>query len=219
MQSKPYSGKFKIFVIENADKLTIAAQNAMLKTMEDPAPYGIFLLLCENYNALLPTILSRAVVLNVHPLSLEEVSGFLVENHSVAEDESRIFAAYSEGSIGRALSLLNDEDFKDLRRCFLELVKKVEIGDVADVIKSAEEMAGRKERITDGLDILALHYRDALVNKALENSDSFTKDRVLKQIIKKIESIERTKKELSQNANARLALEVMLFEFINKENI
>ena len=64
---KPYFYKYKIFVIENADTLTVQAQNALLRVLEEPPSYGVFLLLAENYSAFLPTILSRCVLLKNPP--------------------------------------------------------------------------------------------------------------------------------------------------------
>ena len=222
MRSKPYSGKYKIFVIEDANKLTVAAQNALLKTMEEPEQYGIFLLTCENYNMFLPTIISRAIVLNVNPLPGDVVCEYLVRNNIAGKEESEIFAAYSEGSIGRAVSLAEDEEFGAMRIHFLNLAERVEKGDAADAVKAAEEMAGYKEKIQDGLSVLALRYRDALIYSATGKADlltesssvnrlkDFTKDKTLLQLTKRLEAVNKAKKELLQNANARLALEVML---------
>ena len=222
MRSKPYSGKYKIFVIEDANKLTVAAQNALLKTMEEPEQYGIFLLTCENYNMFLPTIISRAIILNVNPLTDEAVSEYLVDNDIAGKEESEVFASYSEGSIGRAVSLSEDEEFGAMRIHFLNLAERVEDGDAADAIKAAEEMASYKERIQDGLSVLAQYYRDALVYSAtgkkellaesssVKHLSNFTKDKTLLQLTKRLEAVNKAKKELLQNANARLVLEVML---------
>ena len=227
MRSKPYSGKYKIFVIEDTNKLTDAAQNALLKTMEEPEFYGIFLLTCENYNMFLPTIISRAIILNVNPLPADIVSEYLVKNNIVGKEESEIFASYSEGSIGRAVSLAEDEEFGAMRIHFLNLAERVENGDAADVIKAAEEMANYKEKIQDGLSILALRYRDALVYGATGKKDllmdsssvnhmrNFTGNKSLLQLTKRLEAVNKAKKERLQNANARLVLEVMLLGCVN----
>ncbi|MCL2874674.1 MAG: AAA family ATPase [Defluviitaleaceae bacterium] len=224
MRSKPYSGKYKIFVIENADKLTVAAQNALLKTIEEPEDYGIFLLVCKNYNLFLPTIISRAIVLNVHPLPSDIILSYLIKNNIASEEEGEIFASYSEGSIGKAAALAADEEFKDLRTNFLKILETVENGNAADAIKAAEEMANYKERVKDGLDVMELKYRDALVYKSTERADllaesflvksakGLAKDKTLMQLTKRLEAVIQAKRELLQNANARLVLEVMLLE-------
>jgi DNA polymerase-3 subunit delta' len=225
MQSKPYSGKYKVFVIEDADKLTVSAQNALLKTMEEPAHYGIFLLVCENYNSFLNTIISRAIVLNVQTIPLETVAEYLRKNYSTSYEESEIFAAYSEGSIGKAVSLAVDDEFKNLRAHFLSLKKSVESGDAVDAIKAAEEMASYKEKLIDGLNVLYLSCRDALVYKSTGREDllierfledkikNYVADKTPAQLMKKLQSVEKAKTALLQNANVRLTLEVMLFKF------
>lgn len=227
MRSKPYNGKYKIFVIEDANKLTVAAQNALLKTMEEPEQYGIFLLTCENYNIFLPTIISRTIILSINPLTNDMVSDYLIKKNVASKEDSEIFASYSEGSIGRAMSLADDEEFKALRINFLNLAESVENGDAADAIKAAEEMANYKEKVQDGLSVLALRYRNALVYSATGRTDllterlsavqikEFTKDKTLLQLTKRLESIIKAKNELLQNANTRITLEVMLLGCIS----
>jgi len=230
MRSKPYSSKYKVFVIENADKLTASAQNALLKTIEEPEHYGVFLLICENYNTFLPTIISRAQVLTVTPLPYETVFNYLIENGITTDENAEVFAAYSEGSIGRAVKLAKDEGFKILRSDFLRLIEAVETGDELDAIKIAEEITNNthyKDKVSVGLEVLMIKYLDALIYKSTnrldlmtersQNIKDFTHNKTLMQLTKDIEAIDKAKTALSQNANARLTLEVMLLE-INGNN-
>jgi DNA polymerase-3 subunit delta' len=69
VQVRPYSGRYKIYIIDEAEKLTIAAQNAILKTLEEPPEYAIIIMLSANNNSFLSTILSRCILLNMRPLS------------------------------------------------------------------------------------------------------------------------------------------------------
>ena len=65
---KPYSGDYKVYIIDEAEKMNVQAQNALLKTLEEPPEYAIILLLATRAEAMLQTILSRCVVLNIKPV-------------------------------------------------------------------------------------------------------------------------------------------------------
>ena len=88
MQIKPYSSPYKIYIIDEADKLTVAAQNAMLKTIEEPPAYGIVILLANNPDVFLQTILSRCVVLDLKPLKDDVVIKYLKDHY---DNEKNIF--------------------------------------------------------------------------------------------------------------------------------
>ena len=76
---KPYSGKYKIYIVPDAEKMTAAAQNALLKTIEEPPAYAVILLLANNASSLLPTILSRCVMLSLKPVADDKVKQYLME--------------------------------------------------------------------------------------------------------------------------------------------
>lgn len=119
----------KIYVIEDGDLMTEQAQNALLLTLEEPPPFVLFLLLCENARSLLDTIRSRAPTLRVEPLSHAEVDSYLTENEprarvvkNTAEEEYRAILTASDGSIGEALRLLDPK----ARKHFLDERARVE---------------------------------------------------------------------------------------------
>lgn len=112
---RPYMGDRKIYVIPNADTMQAPAQNSLLKIFEEPPQYCTIILLCENANAFLPTILSRAPVLRLHPLSNDEVYDFLINQKNIEPNLARQLSILSGGAIGRALELLDDQDVIQLR--------------------------------------------------------------------------------------------------------
>lgn len=85
---KPYSGKYKIYIVPDAEKMTAAAQNALLKTIEEPPAYAVILLLANNASALLPTILSRCVMLSLKPVADDKVKQYLMEHVQVPDYEA-----------------------------------------------------------------------------------------------------------------------------------
>lgn len=83
IQVKPYSSAHKIYIVDEAEKMTVQAQNALLKTIEEPPAYAVILLLTTNAEAFLPTILSRCVQLKLKPLKDGEVKDYLVSRMGV----------------------------------------------------------------------------------------------------------------------------------------
>ena len=115
---KPYHYQKKIYIIEKADTMNVQAQNAILKTLEEPPAHAVFLLLAERAEAFLPTILSRVVTMKIRPLSEGTVAAYLME-HGLLEEESHVLAAYAQGRIGQALELKEDEAFREMRQDIL----------------------------------------------------------------------------------------------------
>ena len=87
---KPYSSKFKIYIVDEAEKMNVQAQNALLKTMEEPPSYAVILLLTVNADSFLPTILSRCVRLDLKPVSDEKIRKYLIEQKQVSKDQADI---------------------------------------------------------------------------------------------------------------------------------
>ena len=113
----------KVYIIEDADTMTVQAQNALLLTLEEPPPFVLFLLLCENARTLLETIRSRAPSLRVEPLTQTEVDRYLCENdpraklvRNTAPEEYAAILTAADGSIGEAMRLLDSKE----RKAFLQ---------------------------------------------------------------------------------------------------
>jgi DNA polymerase-3 subunit delta' len=111
---RPFEGKRRVVVIDHADALVPQAQNALLKTLEEPPSASIFILVSSMPDALLPTVLSRCPRLRFGPLSAADVAGALVANHGYSDGDARAAASDADGSIGRALEM-NSADLADAR--------------------------------------------------------------------------------------------------------
>ena len=105
-----FTGGRRVIIIERADKMNQPAQNALLKTLEEPIAGTIFLLLTDSPELLLPTIISRCRALKLHPWP-DEVVLKALRSHGVADDMAKRALSVSGGSIGQALSIAADEDF------------------------------------------------------------------------------------------------------------
>lgn len=219
---KPYQYEKKIYIIERADTMNIQAQNALLKTLEEPPAHAVFLLLAERAEAFLPTILSRVVTMQLRPLAEETIAAYLRERERLSEEESHILAAYAQGHIGQALELREDEAFRQMREDILQKMESLPSTPEGEVYLWAKELEVYKNDLRF-LDIMEIWYRDLLLAKCLrEERYLIQKDRKdaifraarepAQQLAKKAEAVQKARMRLIQNANFRLTIEVMLMD-------
>jgi DNA polymerase-3 subunit delta' len=119
---RPFEGRRRLVVIDQADALIPEAQNALLKTLEEPPPASVFVLITDRPDVLLPTVRSRCQHLRFGPLTAREVAGVLVRDHEVAPADAHAAAAAADGSVGRALSG-SAEDANDARDAAARLLQ------------------------------------------------------------------------------------------------
>ncbi len=112
---KPFYSERKVYIVPKADTINETAQNSLLKVFEEPPPYCTVILIAENTNAFLQTILSRAMNLRFNALPQDTVKGYLKDNFSADESTASVKAAMSEGSIGRAISLMENSSADSAR--------------------------------------------------------------------------------------------------------
>ena len=115
VQIKPYSSARKIYIIPDAEKLTIQAQNALLKTLEEPPEYAVIILIADGLAGFLPTILSRCVVLQMRAVEEAQIAEFLRRRQNIDPDQAQILARFAGGNPGKALQLTEDQEFMELR--------------------------------------------------------------------------------------------------------
>src|ERR1043166_1672565 len=106
---RSFSGKRKVAVIDPATLMNLSAQNALLKTLEEPPQDSLLILIASNAGGLLPTLRSRCLRISFNPLEQESLARFLVSNKSRETDGARLLAAMAMGSLGAALRLDNEK--------------------------------------------------------------------------------------------------------------
>ena len=163
---KPYSSARKVYIINEAEKMTAQAQNALLKTLEEPPEYAVLLLLTANVDALLPTILSRCVQLNMKPAPDMLVRKYLCEQLQVPDYKAEVCVAFARGNVGRAKALASSEDFENIKAEALSLLKYIQDMDLGEIIDAVKRVTEYKVEIQDYLDLCAVWYRDVLLFKA-----------------------------------------------------
>lgn len=225
---KPFSSKYKIYIMNEAEKMTAQAQNALLKTLEEPPEYAIIILLATSKTSLLPTILSRCIQLDMRPVEDKVVRKYLMSELKIPDYQADICVAFARGNIGKAKSLAQSEEFENIKEEAIRVLKYIKDMEVADIVKTLKTLQEYKMNINDFLDIMIIWYRDVLLYKATMDADSIVFKDEGAQIRKNasesayegieeiINAIEKTKARLKANVNFDLAMELLLLTI--KEN-
>lgn len=162
--AKPYENLFRVIIIENGDKMTKDAQDAFLKTLEEPEGNNIFIILTQNYNTLLPTIISRCQVFNFLGVSSESMRDYLKKHFNSQPEEIQFAIEKSNGIIGKAIEVLKTGKFTS-DDSFDVLLQKLLQGKREGVLSLSEEIAGSKEDGISLLEFLLSWFRDVLLWK------------------------------------------------------
>ncbi|MGB9779648.1 DNA polymerase III subunit delta' [Caldanaerobacter sp.] len=222
---KPYESFKKIFIIDRADKMTTAAQNAFLKTLEEPPSYGLFILISPRAELLLPTVVSRCNIIRFKKEREEVIKEYLVDEKGVKEEEAAILAHLADGNFGEANRLV-EEEYKKLRSNTLSELERIFQKKGFEVLDEYEFFEQNKEHIEEILRIFISLLRDVLVYKTTEDlrfirnvdfsnfikklSEELTFER-LSNIINKIEQLNL---QLDSNINYQLAVENLLLDIL-----
>ncbi|MCI8373179.1 MAG: DNA polymerase III subunit delta' [Lachnospiraceae bacterium] len=225
---KPYNSRYKIYIIEDAHLMTTQAQNALLKTIEEPAEYAIFLLLVSNRDALLTTIQSRCVTLNLRPVNSRLIREYLLRTFEMTEYEATVCAAFAQGNVGKAEKLAGSDKFNKIKDEAISLIKCIPSMEIYEIIETIRHITEFKVDINDYLDILMIWYRDILLFKATKNVSEIVFQDEINDIKKAassstypgietiIQALEKAKVRLKANVNFELTMELLLLTI--KEN-
>ena len=168
---KPYQGPYKVYIIPQADMMTPQAQNAILKTIEEPPSYAVFLLLTENAETLLPTINSRCVMLKLRNIKDTLIKKYLMENLEIPDYKADMCTAFAQGNMGRAIMLANSDHFNEIREEAVQLLKHISEMELNEIVAAVKNISVYKLEITDYLDIIMIWYRDVLLYKETKEID------------------------------------------------
>lgn len=219
---KPYSSRYKVYIIPDANKMTEQAQNALLKTIEEPPEYAVIILLTENADTLLETVRSRCIVLNTRPLNRDEIKQYLVNNLQMEPERAEIAAGFCQGNVGKAIHFASSEDFQEIKTDTLRLVKNIYDMDITDMVSLIKELNQRKGKIDEYLDLMLLWYRDILMFKVTKDANILLYREEYKEISRQaslrnyedieniIKAIDKAKVRLHANVNFETAIELLL---------
>lgn len=241
---KPYSNPYKIYIVDEAERMNQQAQNALLKTIEEPPEYAILILLTANHNAFLQTILSRCVLVQMKSVDTESIKRILQTNYDTVDYQAEMVANFAQGNVGKAIALSSDVTFNEVKNRAITLCKRVSKMDEQQITLEVKEIkkendsdkkeveAGEKFQgfIEQMLDLITLWYRDVLLYKSTLRDDLllFKEDTFdiheqaqalsyhgLNEIIN---AVSETRARLNANVNFELTIMLLIQRMRNPEN-
>ena len=219
---KPFQGQWRVIVVDGADLLSDEAANALLKTLEEPPPQVVFMLLTTNITRVLHTIRSRCQHLFLHPLSSESIDQVLVDDWGVGEEEARKLSLLAQGGIGWAIRCVNDKSELDKRLRRIEELLLVSQASLEERFAYAGDLASLflkdPSSIWEVLDLWIFLWRDVLLAKVwppeatrpsdrMDHAEGWAERYTIVELIAAIRSLEWVRGLLEANVNPRLALE------------
>ena len=225
---KPNEAPLRVFLLEGAEAMSEQAQNALLKTIEEPPAYAVILLLTANTGMLLPTILSRCVVLDLKPVPSEKIKKYLMEELELPDYKADVCTAFAQGNVGKAKRLALSDSFSEMMEHAIHLVKYISEMDVSDLTEDLKKIGTYKIDINDYLDLLMVWYRDVLMFKATQDADLLIFKEELGAIRDKaknssyegleciLKALDKAKIRLNANVNFDMVMELLLLTM--KEN-
>jgi len=227
LYKSPYQSDNKIIIIDDAHLLTVQAQNALLKSLEEPPSYVIFILLSQSLQNILPTVLSRMIIYRLKPLDKEVLTHLIVKRTDTSPQFAKMFAIMSEGNPGKAISLAVSSDFMIQREEIFKFVN-FEFEGFSSLLQSECLETKPFEFVEITIDLLISWFRDCIVFLETNDIDLLINidkldmikvfvDRVsLSDAKELIEIMEKAKKMLRRNTNSQLVVENLFFEIFRR---
>lgn len=219
---KPFEGKKKILIVDDADRMNVAAANAFLKTLEEPPGDSIIILVTAAPGSLLPTIHSRCQKISFNPLPRRVLADVLMKKRGVGEDEAVFLAALARGSIGRALSM-DVEAEKAERGEVLQLIAGAAGMSGGAIVAYAERWHKNREKFERFIEMGIEWLRDVLVYKETRDEglvinkhfrdtiDRWARATPRERLLSDIELFEASRSMIEHRVSEQLVAENLLF--------
>jgi len=214
---KPYEGRKKIYIVDDASSMTQESANALLKTLEEPSAESVIILIAEKMNDMLKTIISRSQIVRFLPMKADDIKKVLKDEHGLNDTSAHVIAHLSGGRLGHALSL-KDEGLFDKRSGIMDALAKRSFFD-------SDFDTASKEGLQEMLDLALTWYRDMLITKTKRHANPAelqlinidrqkeiseeSKYYTIENLENAIQNIISTKAFLNQNANPKLVMSVL----------
>ncbi|MCI8660696.1 MAG: DNA polymerase III subunit delta' [Lachnospiraceae bacterium] len=219
---RPYSSRYKIYIVNEAEKMTVQAQNALLKTIEEPPDYAMILLLTTSQEVFLSTILSRCVQMKLKPLQDYIIKNYLIEKLQTEEEKADIYTAFARGNLGKGIRIASSEDFQAMIQDMLHLMKNICLMDISELLDYIRRIKEDKLDNEECLDFIEMWYRDILLFKATGDRDllifkneyptilKISDESSYSYLEKILNEIVKARKRMNFNVNMELAMELLL---------
>ncbi|MCQ2495620.1 MAG: DNA polymerase III subunit delta' [Lachnospiraceae bacterium] len=168
---KPFSSPHKVYIIDEAERMTEQAQNALLKTLEEPPEYAVIILLTTNTGSFLQTILSRCVTIQFKPLDNKLIVDYLMKNQQLPDYYAKVCASFSAGSLGKAIKYAGNPEFEKVKQDVLGIVKNIDEAPFDELVSATAVLSENKAMMDDYIDLMHLWFRDILMFKATQDAN------------------------------------------------
>lgn len=224
----PYEGKCKVFIIDGAEYLSTEAANCLLKTIEEPPPHIMILLLTAEELRLLPTVVSRCQRIELKPISSEETEKILVESHGVDSDRARLLARLSQGCLGWALSVSVDDSYLAQRTQRLTEMFSLLGAGWEERFSYAAKLGNERKSAEEAIKLWLVWWRDVMLTKCgckhtttnvdyISKLEKWAQALSLLEIRNFIDSLRQSLNQIAVNANLRLVFEILMLNMPKKE--
>jgi DNA polymerase-3 subunit delta' len=223
---RSFSGRQKVAIIDPATLMNWAAQNALLKTLEEPPQGCVLILIAANIGGLLPTVRSRAFALSFGPLPRQLIVDFLIRKGKTRE-QAEFLAALAMGSLG-TVSKIDKEKMIEKRLEWMKTLVSLRAGDYRAALNAAEALAGNREETLKFLEWAGLWYRDLLSFRIAHTPNQVVNIDMLAQIEEQsaamkeddlfslLSKTDEASQLIQRNLNRRMVLEDLLLRAVER---
>ena len=227
VNKKPFEGDKKVIIIHQGNKLTIKAQNALLKTIEEPPTEVYIIILCESLELILDTIKSRCEIYKLTPLTKDELYKYIaIKGYDYSEEEKASAIAFSEGIPGRIDRYFSDTELQELRDKIVDLLLQLTNNEIEAILEKEEQLVSYKQNKEEVINVLSSFIRDILVNKEVYNEnliinrdkikeiERLTNEMSFKKLNKMILGLQEARKNIKNNVSWAMTVRIMLMDFM-----
>lgn len=229
---KPFEARYRIAIFQDFDHAQPRAQDALLKTLEEPPPNALLILLAPSTESLLSTITSRSQVLALRPVALHTIRDILQQHYGADFERAEMLARLSGGRLGWAIRALQDESLLAQRDEALKLLEDCLQRPRAGRFEIAEALGKDKQALTLLLELWQTYWRDLLLLREGSRVAPANSDRMIPlqqhtiyfsadDILNALKATRSLLEQIQYNINLRLALEVMFLDYpgLKRENL
>ena len=227
VNKKPFEGDKKVIIIHQGNKLTIQAQNALLKTIEEPPTEVYIIILCESLELILDTIKSRCEIYKLTPLTKDELYKYIaIKGYDYSEEKKSSAIAFSEGIPGRIDRYFSDTELQDLRDKIVDLLLQLTNNEIEAILEKEEQLVSYKQNKEEVVNVLSSFIRDILVNKEVYNEnliinrdkirsiERLTNEMSFKKLNKMLLGLQEARKNIKNNVSWAMTVRIMLMDFM-----
>ncbi len=224
----PFEGKYKVFIIDGAEYMSTEAANCLLKTIEEPPPQVIILILTAEESRLLPTVVSRCQRLELKPMLAKEIEKILTESYGVDAHKADLLARLSQGCLGCALTFSADNSYLSQRNQRLDEMIALLTAGWQERFTHAAKLSSERRSAEDIIRLWLMWWRDVMLIKCRCKQSIINIDYIpvleqwgellsLSEIRNFIDSLQRSLNQIALNANLRLIFEILMLDIPRKE--